>query len=290
MRLLPDLRVPPSRAVELRDLLIRRPDETLFHLAVLEERGVMSIPGESPFAFYGWPEIGPLTAAVFVGGSWFASAHAPNPADAAAVGARVRELRLRRSVGERAATDAFWTAWSDGHVKTVLCHDQQLMVARPGDVPVLDLPGLRPAVPSEESMVHDAAAEMQLEELGVDPRIEEPSIFRAQVSERLRGGRTWVLLENGELVFKAEVALKSRLGAQIGGVWVPRASRGRGFASRGVGDLTRRLLGQVPAVSLHVHERNAPALAAYSRAGYRAVLPFRLLRGLPLPIPAKAVP
>lgn len=283
MRLPADLRIPASRADELRELLLRRPEETLFHLAVIEERGVTSGPGESPFGFFGWPEEGPLRACVFVGGTWFASAHAPDPQDAAAIGARLRlPLRLRRAVGERAATDAFWNAWSDGQARTVLSHDQQLMVVDDTTVAPFDLRGLRPAVSSEEALVHTAAAEMQLEELGVDPRIEEPAMFRAQVLERLRGGRTWVVVEKGRIVFKAEVALRSRLGAQIGGVWVPPAHRGYGLATRGVADLARRLLAQVPTVSLHVHERNIPAVRAYRRGGFRETLPFRLVRGAPL--------
>src|SRR5439155_11394800 len=71
-----DLRIPPSRSAELKTLLLHRPEETLFHLAVLEERGVSSSPGESPFGFVGWPASGPLRAAAFVGGSWFATAFA----------------------------------------------------------------------------------------------------------------------------------------------------------------------------------------------------------------------
>ena len=282
-RLPPDLRIPPARAEELRALLVARPEETLFHLAVLDERGVQAGPGEGAFGFYGWPDVGALRACVFVGGSWFASAFAPDPRDAAELGFRVRDtLRLRRAVGERGATDAFWSAWGDGLVQTVLSHEQQLMVVRAGEVAALALPGLRPAVASEEGAVHTAAAEMQLEELGVDPRVEEPSMFRAQVSERLRAGRTWVLVERDEIVFKAEIALKSRLGAQIGGVWVPPRFRGRGLATRGVSDLSRRLLEQVPTVSLHVHEKNVPAVRAYRKAGFHDLLPFRLLRGVPL--------
>src|SRR5574341_1898186 len=123
-----DLRISASRADELRALLSRNPDETLFHLSVLEERGIASGPGESPFCFVGWPRDGVLAAAAFVGGNWFASAHAPRAEDAAALGREMRgTLRLRRVVGERAATDAFWSAWANGQAETVLSHPQQLM-------------------------------------------------------------------------------------------------------------------------------------------------------------------
>lgn len=278
-----DLRIHASRTEELKALLRSRTEETLFQLTVLEERGVTSAPGESPYCFVGWPQHGPLRAAVFLGGRWFTAPFAPDPADAAALGQRLRGvLQLRRAVGERNATDAFWSQWPADEVETVLSHPQRLMRIRQGDpVPARTLPGLRPAVPSEERAVHEASAEMQIEELGVDPRLEEPSAFRAQVAERIRSGRTWVLVENGRIVFKAEVALRSRYGAQIGGVWVPPSDRGRGLASSGMSDLTRRLLERNATVSLHVHERNAPALAAYRRAGYVEGAAFRLYRGRP---------
>ncbi len=277
-----DLRIPSSRTEELKRLFLKSPNETLFHLAVLEERGVGSGPGESPFCFVGWPRKGPLSAAAFVGGNWFVSVHASKPEDAAEIArAMPKTLQVRRAVGERAATDAFWEAWSPGQASTVLSHPQQLMIVRPGETGTLTLPGLRTAHAGEEAVAYEASALMQLEELGIDPRVEEPGHFRSQVQERLRTGRTWVLVENGELLFKAEVALKSRHGAQIGGVWVPPAHRGKGHASRGMTELARRLLETVPCVSLHVHEKNVPAVSAYLRAGFRAVLPFRLLRGAP---------
>lgn len=290
------VRIPASRTEELRDFLLTQPDENLFHLSVLDDRGVTSAPGEGPFCFVGLERDGRLRAVAFIGGIWFASPYAEKATDAADLGRALRDaapiarggateaLRLRRVVGERALTDAFWNAWSDGRAETVLSHPQQLMVARAPAPPSerLVLEGLRPAVPAEEAVVHEASAAMQLEELGVDPRLEEPATFRAQIAERLRSGRTWVCVERGEIVFKAEVAVRSRYGAQIGGVWVPPSHRGRGLASRGMADLTRRLLAQNRVVSLHVHEDNAPALAAYRGAGFGRVASFRLVRGTPL--------
>lgn len=280
MRLGDDLRVPPERAEELRELLLQRPDETLFHLSVLEERGVASRPGEGAFAFIGWPQEGPLRAAAFVAGSWFLSPFALDARDAAEMGrALAGRLLVRRAIGERAATDAIWDGLAPGHLETGLCHDQSLMLVRSETIADLSLPGLRPAEPHEEEAVFEAAARMQTEELGVDPRTEDPLTFRTQVQDRVRAGRTYVLALGGEIRFKADVALRCKRGAQIGGVWVPPAWRGRGLATRGISELTRRLLATGPVVSLHVNEKNVPAVAAYRRAGFAHALPFRLLRG-----------
>lgn len=277
------LRIPPERAGELAELFAKSPDETLFHLSVLEERGVSSRPGEGAFSFVGWPERGPLRAAAFLAGGWFISPFAPDPRDAGEMGAALAgKLYVRRAIGERAATDALWNALAPGHMDTVLRHDQQLMMVTPETAAAFDLPGLRPAEASEEELVHEAAALMQTEELGIDPRRDEPGAFRSQVQDRLRSGRTWVLVRDGEIRFKADVALRSKRGAQIGGVWVPPGHRGRGLATRGMAELVRRLLATCAIVTLHVHERNVPAVRAYRSAGFRDLLAFRLLRGQPI--------
>ena len=281
---LPDeLKIPSERASELRDLLLQRPDETLFHLSVLEERGTASRPGEGAFAFVGWPKEGPLRAAAFVAGSWFVSPFAIDPHDAAGMGrALAGRLVVRRAIGERAATDALWAELAPGRLSTALRHDQSLMLLRAPEAANLTLPGLRPAEAHEEDLVLEAAARMQTEELGVDPRIEDPVVFRTQVQDRARAGRTFVLVLGGEIRFKADVALRCKRGAQIGGVWVPPEHRGKGLASRGTCELARRLFSTGPLVSLHVNEKNLPAVGAYKRAGFHHALPFRLLRGEPV--------
>ncbi len=277
----PDLKIPPTRAAELRALLLRRPEESLYQLCVLRERGIAAKAGDAPFHFAGWPERGPLTASVFVGG-WFACVFAPRPEDAAEIGRRLREsARVRRVIGGRAGADAFWAAWSSGQADEILRHDQQLMVARAGEIADVALPGLRPASAADEADVCEASAAMQREELGIDPRADEGPVFGAQVKERIASGRTWLLTESRRIVFKAEVALKGRDGAQIGGVWVPPSHRGRGLASRGTADLARRLLRESPSVSLHVNERSLPAVRAYRRAGFRDLAPYLLVRGRP---------
>jgi predicted GNAT family acetyltransferase len=50
-------------------------------------------------------------------------------------------------------------------------------------------------------------------------------------------------------------------------VWVDPAVRNRGYAKRGMRDLCRLLLGEVPAVCLFVRPENAPAIRVYEGIG-----------------------
>ncbi len=57
--------------------------------------------------------------------------------------------------------------------------------------------------------------------------------------------------------------------AVVGNVMTHADFRGHGFATMVTGAVTADLLEQVPDVALNVHANNAPAIAAYSRLGYR---------------------
>ena len=57
--------------------------------------------------------------------------------------------------------------------------------------------------------------------------------------------------------------------AVVGNVMTHADYRGHGFARMVAGAVTADLLEQVPDVALNVHADNAPAVAAYSRLGYR---------------------
>jgi predicted GNAT family acetyltransferase len=94
---------------------------------------------------------------------------------------------------------------------------------------------------------------------------------------KIRDGRTWVLEEAGEVVFKADISAQYSGGAQIEGVFTRPEARGRGFARRGVAAISAELLRTSEFVTLHVDRENEPALRAYERAGFRTHSEFRLV-------------
>ena len=66
-------------------------------------------------------------------------------------------------------------------------------------------------------------------------------------------------------------------GAAPAGVGRPRRARDRGNAQRGMRDLCRRLLEQVPRVCLFVRPENAPAIRVYEAIGMRRTITYRCL-------------
>ncbi len=95
------------------------------------------------------------------------------------------------------------------------------------------------------------------------------SSVRARMVESVGRDATWVVERGGVAVGKADLSLRSsRRGAQISGVYVDARWRGRGVAAGLVSGMVRLLIADgIPAVTLHVRADNAPAMAAYARAG-----------------------
>lgn len=136
-------------------------------------------------------------------------------------------------------------------------------------------PCVRLARPEEVGLVLPASVAMFTEEVGYDPTVVGAS-YAARVAELIATRKTYVRIDEGDdgprVVFKADVGALAVGVAQIQGVWVHPALRGRGLASAGmaavVEDVRARL---APTVSLYVNSFNAPALAAYRRVGFREV-------------------
>ncbi|AOS62606.1 putative acyltransferase [Actinoalloteichus hymeniacidonis] len=118
-----------------------------------------------------------------------------------------------------------------------------------------------------------AAIAMFIEEVGVDPRLEDGgAAYRARVVELVSSGRAFARFDGDEVVFKAEIgALSSRVG-QIQGVWVHPDHRGRGLGVHGTSAVVDHLVNRLGrTASLYVNDYNQVARRVYQRIGFQTV-------------------
>jgi predicted GNAT family acetyltransferase len=226
-----------------------------------------------------WYGVGrPVRAVVLVLPGRLAVPFAPDPGDAAQLGEHLREQHLPSMlIGPREACDRLWAAWTAGTAARRR-YDQRLYRLEADHVPTgVDPDGFRAATLAEWPEISHNAARMEIEDIGVDPRVEDPRMHDAVVQERVRAGRTLVIERGGELVFQVSVGTSHRAGAQIGGTWVAPTHRGQGLAIAGVAAACRRTLAAHPRVTLHVNEANAPAVRTYERVGFARDAAFRLI-------------
>lgn len=129
------------------------------------------------------------------------------------------------------------------------------------------------AEPRDLNRVFPAAVAMFREEVGTDPcRGDGGRGYRARVEYLIHESRTYIACDGERIVFKADLGALFGGVAQVHGVWIDPAYRGRGLAApfmRQTAELIRR--DHAPRVTLYVNSFNVRARRAYARAGFEPV-------------------
>lgn len=187
-----------------------------------------------------------------------------------------RPRRASSVVGDRSAVERLWESLSrtwDHEVREHRWSQPLLLAEPPSQMPAPPGAGLRAAVPDEAPLVFPAAVAMFREEVGIDPLLGDGGrSYRRRVGELIRQRRTYVVIEEGEVVFKADVGALFGPVAQIHGVWVRPDRRGHGLGRAAMAELVDRVRrDHTPQVSLYVNDFNEPARRAYAASGFRQV-------------------
>ena len=132
-----------------------------------------------------------------------------------------------------------------------------------------EIPGLRLATSAELDLVANVHAELTAAETGVNPLETDPDRFRMRCGRRIHQDRVWVNVEDGRLLFKADVITQLPEVTYLEGVYVAPEKRGNGFGSSCMRQLTNHLLDHSKSVCLLIKEQNAAASSCYQKAGYR---------------------
>jgi predicted GNAT family acetyltransferase len=128
----------------------------------------------------------------------------------------------------------------------------------------------------EFDIVYPACVAMFTEEVGISPNSGDGGVlYRARVAELIQAGRAFARIEDGRVMFKAEVGAITPYACQVQGVWVPPDLRGQGLSVHGMAALVEEALRSIaPAVSLYVNDFNTRARATYRRVGFSEIDTF----------------
>lgn len=218
-------------------------------------------------------------AAVTTGGAVTALCHSganlvPPGDGCEAFAALAIRSQARMIIGEARAVQAVWHAAADGLPPAREDRPGQPVYAiseapPPGDT------GLRAAREDDLEILVPACAAAHELELGIDPLGRDADGFRWRTSTQIEEGRSWLWVEDGVVRFKAEASAWTPHAVQLAQVWTDPEARGHGYATRGLADLIRLLLGWVPVVTLFVRSENDAAIGLYEKVGMRKVLEYR---------------
>jgi predicted GNAT family acetyltransferase len=226
---------------------------------------------------WGWYAGGRLTSLCYAGANLVPICAVPEAIRAFAERARRTGRRCSSIVGPAGPTAELWSllepSW--GPAREVRTR-QPLMVTRSLPADIAPDPHVRRVRRDEIDVIMPACVAMFTEEVGVSPLAGDGGLlYQARVAELVTTGRSFARIEDGRVVFKAEIGAVTRHACQIQGVWVAPEHRGRGLSETGMSAVLHYALRDVaPVVSLYVNDYNTPARAAYHRVGFTEVGAF----------------
>ena len=219
---------------------------------------------------------GRLTSLCYAGANLVPVAATGEAVAAFADRARSQGRRCSSLVGPEPEVAALWRLLQPnwGPPRDVRAVQPVLALSGPPACPADPL--VRRVRPDELSVLMPACVAMFTEEVGVSPiGADGGATYRARVSELIRAGRAFARIENGKVIFKAEVGSVTPHACQVQGVWVNPERRGEGLAAAGMATVVAEAQRSIaPVVSLYVNDFNTPARAAYRRVGFSQVDTF----------------
>ncbi|MFB4299957.1 GNAT family N-acetyltransferase [Actinomadura sp. NTSP31] len=219
---------------------------------------------------WGYMRDGRLSALCYSGANLIPVAAGPQAVRAFAERAQAQGRRCSSIVGPVDAVGDLWEILAPywGPPRAVRAAQPVMATSTVPDVPAD--PGVRRVRMEEFDVVYPACVAMFTEEVGVSPNSGDGGVlYRARVAELIRDGRAFARIEDGRVMFKAEVGAVTPRACQVQGVWVPPDLRGQGLSVAGMSAVVREALRSIaPTVSLYVNDYNTRARAAYRRVGF----------------------
>jgi GNAT superfamily N-acetyltransferase len=199
--------------------------------------------------------------------------------DAFAERAATASPRCSTIVGPRPEVERLWSRLEDHwpEPREFRWDQPHLVTTRPSEV--TPDPAVRRTTREQSQVLYPACVAMYTEEVGVSPEVDGGrDLYRARVNQLIGRGWSFSRIEDGRVLFKAEVACASPDACQVQGVYVDPAMRGQGLAVAGMAAVVEVCLREIaPAVSLYVNEHNRAARAAYARVGFEQTATFSTL-------------
>jgi predicted GNAT family acetyltransferase len=177
--------------------------------------------------------------------------------------------RTHMILGEIEKIEQFWNYYADEGQQMRLACREALFELRQSMQVREEVEGLRRATIDDLDQIAPVQAAMAEMESGINPMEVDPEGFRARCSRRIEMGRVWVVVEDGKLIFKADVQADTPDVVYLEGVWVSPSERGKGIGRKCLRQLCRDLLTRTSSVCVLVNEENERAHTFYRMCNFK---------------------
>ena len=260
----------PQDLWAIQKFLSQRPVENLFLSHKLHQYGL----NERMLGFiHGFERDGELTAVCMDGGTLFPAGVDPEaiPAFVEAIGQRRRCASiLGPSMMALGLYLGLTTRFRGDWMKVANVRRHQPLMALTGPPLVDPDPRVRQLTTRDFGSYLAASVAMYTDEIGASPYKHGPG-YDSHVEDRLRAQDAWGVVENGRVMFKADLGPRIGVHAQLQGVWLDPSLRGQGRSAALLSGMLIQAQEIHPVISLYVNDFNTPAIRLYERLGFQDV-------------------
>jgi len=252
---------------EVLSFLNVRPVHTVVMAGFIRDNGIVSDLNRG--CFYGYRDReGKLEGVALLGHSTLIEARSDDAMLAFAKKAQADGIAINLIMSEHEDALRFWRYYAGAAEPRLNCAELLFETGFP--LLVRDCKwNVRTARPEEIEQIAEAHAEVAFIETGSDPMVRDRDGFLKRVARRIEMGRTFVVFEDGKLLFKADIIAEADGIVYLEGIYVAPEHRGTGIGSTCLSRLTLMLLERAEKICMLSNTRFENAHRSFRKARYR---------------------
>jgi predicted GNAT family acetyltransferase len=267
-RLIRVIELNASHEEEALEFLSQRPIHTVSMVGFIHDNGIVSPRNRGTF-FGCHNREGQLEGVALIGYSTLLETTTDRAAEALAAVAQTCTT-AHMITGEKERINNFWHYYAQaGQGMKHACRELLFELKWPVEA-LPDLPPLRLATsPADLDMLAKISAELSVGERLNHSSNRDADGLRRKCARRIAQRRTWVCVEAGNIIFKADLNSYSSSVIFLKGVWTSADRRSQGNHLRCMSQLARTLLRRTKSICVLIDENDKKTHRFYQRAGYK---------------------
>ncbi len=257
-----------NNRAEVLEFLNMRPVHTVVMASFIQDNGLENADNRGKF--YGYRNTGgKLEGVALIGHTTLIEARSEDSLTAFAAIARQSDVPLHIMMADGKTIEIFWQHYTgDNRPARKVCTEMLFELNYPFFVRNCEW-NVRLAEAGELEQIAVAHDEVAFIESGVSPMQKDREGFLKRCLKRIEKARTFVVFENGKLVFKADIVAETSDVIYLEGIYVAPEYRGKGIGSDCLSKLGQELMGRVENVCLLSNVEFKGAHRSFVKAGFK---------------------
>jgi predicted GNAT family acetyltransferase len=253
---------------EVLKFLSVRPVHTVVMTSYINDNGIESTDNRGKYFGYRNTN-GELEGVALIGHTTLVESRTEESLRAFANVARKSEIPPYIMMSDGKTIEKFWTYFADINQKPrLVCTELLFELNFPFLVQECNW-DLRLAKAEEIDQIAEAHAEVAFIESGVNPMEKDPDGFLKRTMKRIEKKRTFVVFDNGKLVFKADIVAETKDVVYLEGIYVAPEYRGQNVGSQCLAKLSLQLMDRVQNVCMLSNVDFEGAHRCFAKAGFK---------------------